>query len=125
MNTTTNTQDAWDFAKAVRSLLALDEMADDKIDQIVSPMLTTVRRYAEQTQVLRAVYVRIASTAERAIANIDAGFATYTNDELGSDRDRLVALHQEIATLREAIFGVRSTLQALDIDIDPFDYTNI
>lgn len=125
MTTTTNTQDAWDFAKAVRSLLTLDEMAEDKIDQIVSPMLTTVRRYAEQTQALRAVYVRIASTAERAIANIDAGFATYTNDELGSDRDRLVALHQEIATLREAIFGVRSTLQALDIDIDPFDYTNI
>jgi len=55
-------------------------------------------------------------------ASIDAGNDIWNYDMLGSDRDRVVALHAQHAALNEALKGHCHLINTTGAKINPFDY---
>lgn len=107
----------------VTYLLTEKGKTQEEVEALTHTIVEPVRRYAETIDELRKTYLRIAKAAERVIETIDAGYATYSNDALGSDRDRLVQLHTDAENHRNQIATMRWLLAALEITIDPFEYT--
>ena len=111
--TAVKTQTPWDFGRDLRQKLQdLTEMPEEQLDSIVGVALGSVRDYSESRKDIRKTYARIIRTAERAINHIDSGYGIYSNDDLGSDRDRLVTLHAECARYQSQIHHVMSLICA-------------
>ena len=109
--TTTTTLTPWDFGRDLSlKLKQYTQMPEEQIDSLVNVALGAVRDYTESRKDIRKTYARIIKTAERAINNIDQGYGIYTNDDLGSDRDRLVTLHAECARYQAQVHSVMSLI---------------
>ena len=117
MTTTTAPNTCWSFPAAARAAGLTDEL-----EPIAEITYDTLNRLATCRDQLRKTYDRIARTAAHMTASIDAGNDIWNDDTLGSDRDRLVALHAQYAALNGALHGHRHLINTTSAKIDPFDY---
>jgi len=121
--TTTTTRTPREYSKALALLLTEKGISTQQIDSLVNIAGQALIRYIWSRNDIRKTYARIIKTAERAIANIDNGYATYSHDDLGSDRDLLVTLHAECARYEDTVKTVNAMLSnGFGVEIDPFDY---
>ena len=118
MTTETAPNTCWSFPAAAREAGLTDEL-----EAIAEITYDTLKRLAACRDQLRKIYDRIARTAAAAVQHMDAGHEIYFKSEaLGSDRDRLVALHAQYAALNGALHGHRHLINTTGYEIDPFDY---
>jgi hypothetical protein len=121
--TTATTQTPWDYMTKVHDALLDAGLGSEKAGGTAKIAFRALSDYILARKDLRTVYVRIAATAQRAIEHINDGYSIYSNDELGSDKERLVALHTTCQLAEQQVKTTNYLIEQLaGVDIDPFDY---